>query len=121
MTYYKTNEYEKAVAALKKAINLAKRRPVMLAMLGAVYAKIGNTDEAKKLLAELQLPPLNNDKLYGIAVIKSKLGQMDEALNILEKLADEKYGIMIYMKVEKRFFHEPDNPTYQRIGRKIGL
>jgi len=121
MTYYKTNEYEKAVAALKKAINLAKRRPVMLAVLGAVYAKIGNTDEAKKLLAELQLPPLNNDKLYGIAVIKSNLGQMDEALNILEKLADEKYGIMIYMKVEKRFFHEPDNPTYQRIGRKIGL
>jgi len=121
MTYYKTNEYEKAVAALKKAINLAKRRPVMLAVLGAVYAKIGNTDEAKKLLAELQLPPLNNDKLYGIAVIKSKLGQMDEALNILEKLADEKYGIMIYMKVEKRFFHEPNNPTYQRIGRKIGL
>ncbi len=121
MTYYKTNEYEKAVAALKKAINLAKRRPVMLAVLGAVYAKIGNTDEAKKLLAELQLPPLNNDKLYGIAVIKSNLGQMDEALNILEKLTDEKYGIMIYMKVEKRFFHEPDNPTYQRIGRKIGL
>ena len=121
MTYYKTNEYEKAVAALKKAINLAKRRPVMLAVLGAVYAKIGNTDEAKKLLAELQLPPLNNDKLYGIAVIKSKLGQMDEALNILEKLADEKYGIMIYMKVEKRFFYEPNNPTYQRIGRKIGL
>ncbi len=121
MTYYKTNEYEKSVAALKKAINLAKRRPVMLAVLGAVYAKIGNTDEAKKLLAELELPPLNNDKLYGIAVIKSNLGQMDEALNILEKLTDEKYGIMIYMKVEKRFFHEPDNPTYQRIGRKIGL
>ncbi|MDQ3681531.1 MAG: tetratricopeptide repeat protein [Bacteroidota bacterium] len=121
MTYYKTNEYEKSVAALKKAINLANRRPVMLGVLGAVYAKMGNTNEAKKLLSELELPPLNNDKLYGIAVIKSNLGQMDKALNILEKLTDEKYGIMIYMKVEQRFFHEPDNPTYQRIGRKIGL
>ncbi len=121
MTYYKINEYKKSVAALTKAINIANRRPVMLGMLGAVYAKMGNTDEAKKLLAELELPPLNNDKLYGIAVIKSNLGQQDEALNILEKLADEKYGIIIYMKVEKRFFHEPNNPIYQRIEKKIGL
>jgi TolB-like protein/Tfp pilus assembly protein PilF len=121
MTYYKRNEYEKSVAALTKAINIANRRPVMLGMLGAVYAKMGNTNEAKKLLSELELPPLNNDKLYNIAIIKSNLGLQDEALNILEKLADEKYGIMIYMKVEKRFFHEPNNPTYQRIEKKIGL
>jgi TolB-like protein/Tfp pilus assembly protein PilF len=120
MTYYKTNEYEKSVTELKKAIALANRRPVMLAMLGAVYAKQGRKDEANKLLAELELPPLNNDKLYGIALIKNNLGQSDEALHILEKLVDEKYGIMVYIKVEKRLFPD-NNPGYQRILEKMGL
>jgi predicted Zn-dependent protease len=93
----------------------------MLGVLGAIYAKQGKTDEAKKLLAELELPPLNNDKRYGIAVIRSNLGQQDEAFNILEELADEKYGLLVYMKVEKRFFQDHNNPTYQRVQKKIGL
>ncbi len=121
MTYYKTKEYEKSVTELKKAIELANRRPVMLAMLGAVYAKQGRKDEANKLLAELELPPLNNDRLYGIAVIKNNLGQLDQALHIFEKLVDEKYGIMVYIKVEKRLFQDNNNAGYQRMLKKMGL
>ncbi|MFN2439014.1 MAG: tetratricopeptide repeat protein, partial [Chitinophagaceae bacterium] len=80
MTYYfRTKEYEKSVTALKKAIGLANRRPIMVGLLGAAYIKQGKTDEAKKLLAELETPPVNNDKLFAIAVIKSNLGQAAEA------------------------------------------
>jgi TolB-like protein/class 3 adenylate cyclase/Flp pilus assembly protein TadD len=121
MTYSKIKDYEKSVTELKKAISLANRRPVMVSMLGAVYAKQGKTEEAKKLLAELELPPFNKDKLYGIAIIKSNIGQSAEALNIMEKLVDEKYGIMIYMKVEKYFFQDHNNPRYQRMRKKMGL
>ncbi len=39
----------------------------------------------------------------------------------LEKLVVEKYGIMVYMKVEKRFIQFNNNPAYQRMLEKMGL
>ncbi len=71
MIYYKTKEYEKSVSALQKAIELSGRRPVMLGMLGVVYTKLGKTNDAKKLLAELESSPMNNDKLWAAMTIKS--------------------------------------------------
>lgn len=119
MTYSKTTEYEKAVAALEKATALSGRRPVVLGVLGAVYGKMGRGDEMKKIVAELESAPVTNDKLYALSYIKSSLGQTDEALDILEKLLDERYGIMIYMKVEKDFFAGSNSPRYQQMLTKM--
>ena len=113
MTYFKRREYEKALPNLNKAIMLANRRPVMLCMLGAVYTKVGRIEQARQLLAELETPPINNDKLYAIAIIKSHLGQREEAYNILEKLIDEKYGIMIYMNTDTSFFQQGGDPRFR--------
>jgi TolB-like protein/class 3 adenylate cyclase/Flp pilus assembly protein TadD len=122
ITYLKMKEYEKSVTELKKAITLANRRPVMLGVLGAAYAKQGKKDEAKKMLAELETPPLNNDKFYATAFIKLNLGQTTEALGIWEKLVDEKYGIMIYLKVEKGLFEEVfNNIRVRQMLVKMGL
>ena len=106
---------------LKKAIELSNRRPIMLGMLGGVYVMQGKTDQAKKLLAELESPPVNHDKLFAIATIKGRMGQTGEALDILEKLLDEKSGMIIYMKVQRHFFENIDNPRYQRMLKRIGL
>jgi len=121
MTYSKITEYEKAVEALEKATALSGRRPVVLGVLGAVYGKMGRGDEMKKIVAELESAPVTNDKLYALSYIKSSLGQTDEALDILEKLLDERYGIMIYMKVEKDFFAGSNNPRYQQMLAKMGF
>jgi TolB-like protein/Flp pilus assembly protein TadD len=121
MTYFKLNEYEKSVLNLKKAIALANRRPVMLGMLGAVYAKMGKLQQAKQLLSELQVPPANNDKLYAIAIIKTHLGQNDEALSIMEKLVDEKYGIMVYLSTDKSFFYQSDHQGLDQLLKKMNL
>nr|WP_262890519.1 adenylate/guanylate cyclase domain-containing protein [Rhodocytophaga rosea] len=121
MTYLKKEEFENAERELQKAISLAGRRPVMLAILGATYVHTGKMAEAKALLAELQTPPMNNDKLYASSFILNKLGKVDESLSILEKLMDEKYGILVYMKVENRFINDDNNPRYQRMLQKMGL
>ncbi len=119
MIHYKIKEYLKAEIELKKAITLANRRPVMVGLLGVVYWRMGKKNEAKDLLSELQSLPLNNDKLYAIATIKSSMGETDEALNILDNLVKKKYGIMIYMKVEKDFFKESDSPQYEKMLEKM--
>ena len=121
MTYFKIKDYEKATSALEKAVELSGRRPVMLGFLGGAYGKIGKTNEMKKLLAELETPPVTNDKLYAISYIKSNSGQAEEALDILEKLLADKYGIMIYMKVEKNFFAGSSSPRYQQMLAKMGF
>ena len=121
MTYYKRKEYEKSLPNIKKAIALANRRPVMLSMLAAVQTKLGRPEESRQLLAELETPPLNNDKLYAIALIKSALGQTDEAFDILEKLVNEKYGLMIYMNADKSYFEQSNNPRYQNMLQKMNF
>ena len=119
MTYFKMKEYGKALPYLNKAIKLANRRPVMLCILGAIQIKLGKPEEAQKLLEELQTPPLNNDKRYVIAIIKSHQGHGDEAYSILEKLVDEKYGIMIYMNTDKSFFQQGGDPRFEGLLKKM--
>jgi hypothetical protein len=49
------------------------------------------------------------------------LGQTQEAFDILDQLAEEKYGVLIYMKVEKEMFHIHDPVRYQRLLKKMKL
>ena len=46
---------------------------------------------------------------------------MEEAFAIFEKLVDEKYGIMVYMKVQKDFLPDSDNPRFRRMLAKDGF
>ena len=121
MTYFKRRDYQSAIPNLKKAIALANRRPVMLCILGAVYVKSGDMEQAKELLTELQTPPVNNDKLYGIAIIKSHIGQGDEALKIMDKLVDEKYGLMIYMNTDSTFFQQGGDQRFRALLKKMNF
>ena len=121
MVYSKMKEYEKAATILQKTIELSGRRPVIVGVLGSVYAKMGKTNAAKQLLTELETPPVNNDKLYAATYIKSSIGQTTEALDGLEKLFNEKYGILIYMKVERNLFEGNNHPRYQKMLERMGL
>jgi tetratricopeptide (TPR) repeat protein len=121
MIYARMNRHESAIGQYRKAIVLSNRRPIILGALGLTYGQLNRIPEAHSLLAELQTPPVNNDKLYAISMIKSSLGQNDEAFEILEKLADEKYGVMIYMKVEEELVLENDSPRYHRLLKQMGL
>jgi adenylate cyclase len=121
MIYSRMQQYEASIAPYRKAIALSNRRPIILGALGLSYGQLGRTAEAGELLAELQAPPQNNDKLYAISMIKSSLGQHEEAFDILEKLLEDKYGVMIYMKVEEELILESDSPRYKRMLKKMGL
>jgi adenylate cyclase len=121
MTFYKMKNYEKAIPELEKGIQLSGRRPVIVGLLGSAYLKHGNKEKAMALLAELEKPPINNDKLYAISFIKSNMGQSAEALDIIDKLLAEKYGILIYMKVEKDFLQHNDTLRFNRMLKKMGF
>ena len=120
MTNIRLKDYKGAEKELKQAIDLSGRRPVMLGMLGRLYVLQGRINDANALLEEMETPPMNNDKLYASSVIKFTEGRYDEAFAQFDKLAADKYGIMIYMKVEKAFFNTQD-PRYDALIKKMGL
>jgi adenylate cyclase len=120
MTNIRLKDYKNAEKELKEAIKLSGRRTVMLGMLGRLYVLQGRINEANALIAEMETPPMNNDKLYASTVIKFTEGKLDEAFDAFDKLVSDKYGVMIYMKVEKRFFNTTD-PRYDALIKKLGL
>ena len=121
MTYHKMGQFEEALPEMLKAVKLSGRRPVMLGMLGRVYSKMGRMDDVNALLKELSTPPVTNDKIYATAVIMVNIGKQDEAFDIFEKLVDEKYGILVYMKVEREFFDIEDSPRFRKLLQRMGL
>ena len=121
MSYFRLEDYANAEKELKTAIELSNRRPVILGMLGRVLIIQGRLDEAKKIQAELETPPINNDKLYASAIIKNFLGQDEEAFKIFSQLIDQKYGVLVYMKVERSLFNNKNEAKYNELVKRMGL
>lgn len=121
MTYSRMKEFEKAVTALRKALELSGRRPVVAGTLGVVYSKLGKTKEVNQLLAEFEHPPVTNDKLYALSMIKYSIGQTEEAMDLLERLFQDKYGVLIYLQVEQDEYGIGKDPRYQLLLAKMGF
>ena len=121
MAYFKKKNYPLAEAELLKALQLSNRRPVVLAILGSLYGQTGRQAEAQKLLEELETPPESYDKLYARSPILASLNRTDEAIEILEKLIEVKYGILIYLNVERTFYGEAYGKRVLPLIKKMGF
>lgn len=121
MSHFRLKDYVNAEKELREAIELSGRRPIIFGMLGRVLIVQGKINEAKKIQADLETPPINNDKLYASAIIKNFLGHDDEAFEIFNKLVDEKYGVLVYMKVESSLFNHKNEAKYNELLKRMGL
>jgi TolB-like protein/tetratricopeptide (TPR) repeat protein len=96
--YTKMGSYDKAIAALKKAIELGGGG--VKGTLAHAYAVSGQTSEARKIIADLTdrssqtySPP------FDVAVAYAGLGDYDQAFAWLEKAYDERARNMLSLKV----------------------
>lgn len=121
LAYTKKKDFAKAEAQVLKGVELSNRRPVMLGVLGAIYVKEGKKSEADKLLKELQTPPITYDKKYASSSILINSGRVDEALKILNELVDVKYGLLVYLNVERSFYGPKADSTLFQVRRKMGF
>jgi tetratricopeptide (TPR) repeat protein len=98
--YLSMSMYPEAIASVEKAMSLAGRTPLLIAMLGRAYAISGRKDEAEILLQELQdkgkseyVLPIYFAALYG------DLGNTDEAFRWLEKVYQERHFGMFLLRI----------------------
>jgi len=118
--YLQDHKYEEAVLELQKAVQLSGGSPTCTANLARAYALSGRRSEAVKLLNELKgraTPGYSHAS--EVAVIYVSLGDMDEAMNWLEKGYAERFnpGVLI----RPGFDPLRTDPRFQDLVHRVGL
>jgi TolB-like protein/Tfp pilus assembly protein PilF len=109
-----------ALAEYKKAVELDDD-PFVLALLGQAYAKLGQRDEALKILAQLpQIAAHRYVPSYSYAVLHMALGEKDKAVEWLERSYQEGAGLdVIFLKVDPMLDPLQKEPRYQALVAKV--
>ena len=99
--YQQMGQYEQAIAQHRKAVALSQRHPLFLSDLGYALGMAGQGEEALKILAEIQQS--DGATPYHLALIHLGLGNIDQALEALEKAYALREGYLVYIIMGPRF------------------
>jgi TolB-like protein/Flp pilus assembly protein TadD len=123
-TYELKNMPEEAVAAVRKAQELAGEFPMVLASAGYVLAKSGKREEAEQILQEL-LKLYNSNEVYlpplYIALVYLGLGELDKSLDWTEKAYQERSSYLVYLKVDPKLDALRSQSRFAALMEKIGF
>jgi len=114
--------HEPAIAEVRKGFQLSQGAPPFLAWLGEAYAAGGYSDDAQKILEQLeQISKKRYVSPYHMARICAALGKKDEALRWLETGYRERAAWMVVLKVEPRFDGLRSDPRFQDLLRSMNF
>ncbi len=113
--YLNTKQYDKAIELLEKLQTMD--RLLAASPLGYAYGKVGKTDQAKKILDELNLIP--NEPLvdYEKAIVYLGLNDPDRALNLLQTACQGRFPNIPFIKIEPVFNDIRLHPKYAELLR----
>ena len=113
---------EESIRAWEQCAQFAGRAPFALGFLGASYGLAGRTDEARKLIDELQEL---KQKIYvpssSFGHIYAGLGEIDKALDWCENAIDERDSWIIHLGVHPLWDPLRPYPRYSALLRKMNL
>jgi len=120
--YFQIGKFGEGIKAFDAAIEHWGRSPLILGIIGAVYARSGRVDEAQTILKELQN---RLQKEYVAPNIFSQiylaLGQIDNGFDWLEKAIDERDTWIFEISTNPIFDSLRYHPRYQALMRKMNL
>jgi tetratricopeptide (TPR) repeat protein len=110
-----------AVAALEKAISHS-REALSLAYLGHVYGRLGRTDEARRLLRELeQLRTHGQASPVAFAVIHAGLGEIDAAFEWLDTAYRLRDGYLFWLSGAPGLDPLHSDARFAALVRRVGV
>jgi serine/threonine protein kinase/Tfp pilus assembly protein PilF len=123
IAYEHMGRLEEAVAEAQKACELSGRNAATLGILGLAYGLAGRQGDARALLEELMARRgTTYVQPFAIAAVYRGLGEVDQALEWLEKGVDERDPITVGgLKLEPRYIIMRGHPRYQALLRKMNL
>jgi len=114
--YLKMGKFEEAIETHKK---LAELYPWWSWALGHTYAVAGDTEEAEKILNELENGGINSWIAHGLLRINSALGRKDEAFRWLAY--EPHHAFTAWVAVLPEFENLHDDPRYEEFLERLKL
>lgn len=121
-TYAANHQFDEAVAAAEKAVELSDRVPGALGILGLAYGLAGRKADATKILNELL--KLNESRYVTPAALVNVylgLGDKDQTFFWLEKAYQERSNYVAYLKVFPLLDPLRSDPRFADLIRRVGL
>ena len=117
-----TGRHAEALSEFQQALSLDKDSINALVGLGYTYALSGKKEQALQVIEQLKkLAERHYISPYHFAVIYISLGEREQALTYLEKAADERFNLMIFLKVEPLFDSLRSEPRFVALTQRLGL
>jgi hypothetical protein len=109
---------KRAADTVERAVSLMQRAPMLLMLLGAVYARGNRVDEARQVLEELQQ---RSAHVYGLW-IHAYLEETDRVFELVEAGLRDRHPVIIQAFILWPPFKQlREDPRYPALLKKYGL
>ena len=114
--------FEEGLPALERAVTISGGSPMFESQLGQAYAMAGRRDDARRILDKLQeAAKTSHVSPYHFAYIHTGLGELDAAMDWLEKAYAERAGAIYGIKGSFLFRDLRDHPRFRALLAKMNL
>lgn len=88
-----------ALAEFETCVDLSRSGTLYVAAVAEVHARLGNRDEALKILSQLQASTEKYVSPHSVAFIYASLGELDQAFSWQEKAYEERDASLVWVQV----------------------
>jgi tetratricopeptide (TPR) repeat protein len=122
MAYAGRGEFDKALAAAKRSVELDPEDLFTTGTLGYVYGKAGKTHEARQVLERLRETTRHRRvSAYHFAFVQLGLGNRELALDHLWKAYEERFYFLPAINVMPEFASLRTEPRFRELLRLMGV
>lgn len=122
LSHLARKHYSEAVAALQKGTELSGNITLMQAATASAFAFADKTEDARRILSELEQPRGPYVSQTSIASIYAGLGDLDPALTCLERAYDDRCCWLLRSLVgDPRLDLLRDQPRFNDLARRVGI
>ncbi len=108
--------------AVQGKLNAMSRGARMRIIEGYTLAVLGKSAEARAIFDEvMKAPPSDHHSVYNLAGLAAMVGQNDAAFALLEKVYEERFAQMLYLKVFPIFERLHGDPRFTDLAWRVGL
>jgi TolB-like protein/DNA-binding winged helix-turn-helix (wHTH) protein/lipopolysaccharide biosynthesis regulator YciM len=120
--YEDQQNWPQALEEYKKVIAVSPSDPTGLAGAGFVYARLGQKDEARKIIAQLvEISKKHYVSSLQVASVFAGLGDASSAMLWLEKAYQQRESQMPFLSSDDHFESLHQDPRYQNLLKRMNL
>jgi tetratricopeptide (TPR) repeat protein len=122
LAYELKGDYDNAAAQYQRARQSDSNPTNSAEVLAQLYARMGRTVEAEKLLRELETPSKHrNPSPFSIALVYSALGRKEQAISWLDKAIADGSVQLVSLRYDPRLDKLRGDPLYSDLLRRHEL